>query len=496
MALPLTLNTKFAYGVGQLAEGLKNSALNTFVLFYYNQVLGLPGTLAGLALAIALIFDAISDPLAGSLSDNWRGKMGRRHPFMYASAAPLGIGFFLLFAPPSGLSEIGLFLWLTVTVVLTRGAMTLYHVPHLALGAELSTDYEERTQIVSWRYLFGFLGNLTSYALGLAWFFRDTPEFPNGQFNVAAYEPYAISLAVLMVVTILWSGWGTHHRIPYLPRVSGEPDKLTATRVVTRMLGEIWGALRNGSFKWLFAGALVIFLMVGVDGALNLYMFEYFWELDSQEKLWVLLVYPVGLIIGSTICPATHRHINKRVGVILGALGWSLGQIVPILLRFEGWFPDNGTDALVPTLVGIKLAQGVAAAQALVSFNSMLADIADEHELTTGKRQEGIFFAAASFATKTTSGIGSLVAGVGLDLISWPTGTHIQSAKDIPVETLASLGMLYGPIIAGFAVFNVLFNLQCKMTRETHAETIRKLEALRARSPGSQPTQAATASES
>ena len=106
----LTFNTKFAYGIGQLAEGLKNSALGTFVLFYYNQVLGLPGTLAGLALAIALVFDAFTDPLAGSISDNWQGKNGRRHPFMYASALPLAIFFYLLFSPPEGLSEIELFL--------------------------------------------------------------------------------------------------------------------------------------------------------------------------------------------------------------------------------------------------------------------------------------------------------------------------------------------------------------------------------------------------
>ena len=151
MTKQLTLNTKFAYGFGQLAEGLKNSALGTFVLFYYNQVLGLPGTLAGLALAIALVFDAFTDPLAGSISDNWRGRFGRRHPFMYASAAPLAIAFYLLFTPPEGMGEWGLFLWLTATVLLTRGAMTLYHVPHIALGAELSTDYQERSQIVSFR---------------------------------------------------------------------------------------------------------------------------------------------------------------------------------------------------------------------------------------------------------------------------------------------------------------------------------------------------------
>ncbi len=480
MASTLTFNTKFAYGVGQLAEGLKNAALGTFVLFYYNQVLGLPGTLAGLAVAIALVFDAVTDPLAGSISDNWRGRLGRRHPFMYASAIPLGICFYLLFSPPAGLSEWALFCWLTVTIVATRGSMTLYHVPHIALGAELSTDYQERSQIVSFRYVLSFVGFFLCYGLGFAWFFRDTAEFPNGQFNVAAYEPFALTLSVLMVITIFWSAKGTQHRIPYLPQASGEYLKLSMAGIVKRMLAESWAAIKNPSFAWLFAGALVIFVMVGVDSALNLYVFEFFWELDSQAKLVVLLLSPVGIIVGSIISPFTHRYINKRTGVIVGCVGWAVIQVVPILLRFQGWFPDNGTQSLVFTLMSLKFIQGMLAAQSLVSFNSMLADIADEHELATGKRQEGIFFAAASFATKTTAGIGSLLAGVSLDLISWPRGAHIQNAEDIPPDTLIWLGLLYGPIVAAFAVFNIMFNLKCKMTREGHEEIVRQLTVLRA----------------
>lgn len=480
MPSTLTFNTKFAYGVGQFAEGLKNSALNTFVLFYYNQVLGLSGTLAGLAVAIALIFDAVTDPLAGSISDNWRGRLGRRHPFMYASAIPLGIFFYLLFAPPVGMSELGLFFWLTVTIVLTRGSMTLYHVPHIALGAELSTDYQERSQIVSIRYVLSFVGFFVCYGLGFAWFFRDTPEFPNGQFNTAAYEPFALTLSLLMVLTIFWSAWGTRHRIPYLPKASGEYAQLSAIGFLKRTLTETWGALKNRSFVWLFMGAMVIFIMVGVDSALSLYMFEFFWELDSQGKLFVLLVYPVGIMLGSIISPITHRFINKRTGVIIGCLGWAVFQVVPVVLRFQGWFPENGTESLVFTLFSLKFVQGLFAAQSLVSFNSMLADIADEHELATGKRQEGIFFAAASFATKTTTGVGSFVAGVGLDLINWPRGAHIQSAADIPPDTLVWLGLIFGPIVAGFAVFNVMFNLQCKMTRQGHEETVRRLAVLRA----------------
>lgn len=475
MPSALTFNTKFAYGIGQLAEGLKNSALSTFVLFYYNQVLGLSGTLAGTAILIALLFDAVSDPLAGSLSDNWQSRWGRRHPFMYASALPLGIAFFFLFSPPEGLSEFSLFLWLTVTVVLTRGAMTLYHVPHIALGAELSEDYDERTQIVSYRYFLGFAGYLVAYYLGFGVFFKDTAEFPRGQFNVDAYAPYAFVLAVTMVVTIVWSGWGTHHRIPHLPlaRVKSEAGKLTVLNIITRMFSEIIGALRNRSFAWLFAGTMIIFVMVGVDGALNLYMFEYFWELSSSQKLTILLSYPVGIMFGTFIAPVWHKYFNKRSGVIFGCVYWALCQIVPVLLRFLDLFPDNGTETLVGSLVFVKFTQGIAAAQFLVSFNSMVADIADEHELATGKRQEGIFFAAVSFANKTTTGLGSFIGGVGLDLISWPT--QVQSAVDISPEKLGQLGLLYGPLLGGFAVVSVLCVLQNKSSREGHELVVKKL---------------------
>ena len=87
----LDLSSKLSFGIGQIAEGVKTCAFGTYLLFYYNQILGLSGDLAGLAIFIALVFDAVTDPIAGSVSDRWRSPMGRRHPFMYASALPLAI---------------------------------------------------------------------------------------------------------------------------------------------------------------------------------------------------------------------------------------------------------------------------------------------------------------------------------------------------------------------------------------------------------------------
>lgn len=482
----IAFDSKLAYGVGQAAEGIKNGAFGLFILFYYNQVLGVSGTLCGLALGIALIFDAVTDPLAGSISDNWRGRLGRRHPFMYASALPLGLAFFGLFSPPA-LSETGLFLWLLGFAVLTRAAMTLYHVPHMALGAELTENFEERTAIVAWRQAFSYAGALVGTGAGFLYFFSDAR---GGRLNADAYPPWASLLAVAMLVTILYSAWGTRREIPHLPKAApgtGEP-------LVRRLLREVGSAFENGSFRWLFAGVLIIFVMVGVDGALNLYMYEFFWGLSGREILLVTVMSPVGLMLGTLFTRELHRRFDKMPPLVVGTAGWAVLQIVPVMLRIIGWFPENGTGALLFSLAAFKFAQGAIVQQALVSFGSMMADVADEHELESGRRQEGIFFGAVAFSGKAATGLGNMLAGVALDLIAWPRGGAIRAAADISPDTLVSLGMVYGPIVSGFAVVSVWCYTHYRLDREQHQRVLEQLAERRAATaPG--PSSAAPAGE-
>ena len=136
---------------------MKNYAFNTFILLYYNQILGVDPTRVSIALAIAIIFDAVIDPMVASLSDNLQTRWGRRHPLMLIGAAPLGIAFYFVFVPPAGLGETGLFFWLTGFVMLTRGLMALFFVPWAAIAAELTDDYAERTSVMSFRFAIGWL---------------------------------------------------------------------------------------------------------------------------------------------------------------------------------------------------------------------------------------------------------------------------------------------------------------------------------------------------
>lgn len=484
---PLSFGNKFTYGFGQAAEGLKNGAFGVFLFFYYNQVLALSGTLAGLAVGIALVFDAITDPMAGSVSDNWRSKLGRRHPFMFLAALPLAISFFLLFNPPEDLGQMGLFSWLLIFAVLTRGAMTLYHVPHIALGAELTEDFEERTTVVAFRQFFSTFGTLAAYVIGFSLFFYESPDLPRGQFRVEAYAPFAMTLGLLMVASIVTSAWGTRSQIPYLPQPTGAPEKLGLGAMFARMLREIREALSNRSFAWLFSGVLIVFMMVGVDSALNLHMNTYFWELSATGNTLFFAASPIGVLIGTLVARRLNTIFDKKPSIVFGTAWWALCQIVPIVLRIFGYFPENGTDALLITLVAVKFVQGVGVVQALVTFGSMVADIVDEHELKSGKRQEGVFFASVSFSGKFTTGIGNVVGGVALDLINWPRGVAIQTAADVPPETITWLGLVYGPIVAGFGVVSVWCYSKHRLDRARHREIVAQLEQKRRSAAAGQP---------
>jgi len=474
---PLSFSTKTVYGIGQLAEGLKNGAMGTFLLFYYNQVLGMSASLAAIAAGTAVIVDAFTDPLAGSLSDNWKSRLGRRHPFIYGSIVPMAVCFYLLFNPLVT-GEWQLFIWMVVFTNLTRTAMTFYHIPHMALGAELTDDFNERSSVVASRVFMSTFGALAAVYIGFALFFTPTAELANGQLDPTAYPPFAATLAVLMTLSVLWSAWGTQKLVPFLPQPA-EQARLGLVAILARVLKDVLLAVRCGSFRWLFLGVLILFVIIGVDSALNIYMFTYFWELSRGEILALAPAYPIGVMLGALFSPWLQARFGKKSMLLFGTGSWAAWQALPIVLRLLGWLPENGDALLIPLLIVMRVVQGICTVQSNVAYGSMLADTIDEHELDTGKRQEGIFFSASSFSAKAPVGLGTIIAGFGLELINWPSGPGIRTAADVPPETIMHLGLLCGPLIAFFGIACLWCYSHYALTREHHAEILAELERRR-----------------
>ena len=180
------LSTKLSYGIGAIGEASVLWLLATLAFFFYNQVIGLSGFLTGLAVSIAIFFDAISDPLVGSMSDNFRSKLGRRHPFMFAAPLPVIVCLYLIFNPPEGLDQLATFTWFTSFTILLKLSITLFTIPHLALGAELSDDYIERSKVMSFNNVLSYTGVIIMHVY--VWFFI----FPN-------IEGYELGLSLIHI---------------------------------------------------------------------------------------------------------------------------------------------------------------------------------------------------------------------------------------------------------------------------------------------------------
>jgi Na+/melibiose symporter-like transporter len=473
-APPLRFATRCLYGLGQAAEGINATAFNLFALFYYNQVLGLSGALAGLALGIALVVDAIVDPLIGVLSDAWRSPLGRRHPFMYASVLPLAISFALLFNPQVQ-GEASLFAWLLAFSILARASISVFTIPHFALGAELSEEPSERTAIVTHRQFFSVLGAALVIGLGFGGFLADAPGAARPALDPRSYGFLAIALSFAMAVAMSVSAVGTQQRARCLPQPGSVRPGAGVKRALAWMFSELRGVLRNRSFRALFAGVLVLYSMVGVDAALYLHFTTFFWEITSSEQTYYWGAFTIGVLLGSSQTVALCRRFEKRSVLIGGTAGWALFQILPAALRLFELLPPNRTQELFAILLVIACLKGACVVQAWIVYGSMLADVADEYDLETGRRSEGTLFAAVSFANQAMSGIGSVLAGLILELLAWPTGATIVSAAQIPAEKLFWIGVLYGPLVGGFSVLGIAFYARYRIDRARHAQILAQL---------------------
>ncbi len=455
---PLRLQQKFWYGFGQAAEGMKNTAFGVFLLLYYSQLLGLEAWLAGLALALSLCFDAVSDPVTGSLSDSTTHRFGRRHPWMYAAAVPLWITFSLSFRPPAELGQLGLFSWMLVSVILTRAAMALYHVPHLALGAELTDDYHERTSVVAWRLVFGLLGGVVLAIVCRQVFLQPTLEFPNGELNPDGYKRMAFFFGILMMIAIFLSALGTHSRIPYL-----HASTMSAPFSLRRLWGEMSEALSNRSFRNLFIGVLLFFIARGLADALGIYMSTFFWRLKTGDVLLMPVIGGLGIFLGAPIFAVIGRRMDKKRLFEIGVWWFSILTLLLPTLKIVGFYPAFESPFYIGLIYGFVFLAAFGAAASLVASGSMMADIADEHEYERGKRQEGVFFGALSFSGKAAVGVGSGLAGATLSLISFPKQVK---PEDVPIEVIDLLGLIAGPGVAGLMIIGAIIMTRYHLTQD------------------------------
>ncbi len=463
----ITTSTRWAYGSGGAGYGVLYNA-HYFVLIYYSQVLGLDPGLAGLAVGIGLVFDAITDPLVGYLSDSTRSRWGRRHPWLYASILPLGASFYFLWHPPGFVEgDTLLFAWLLVCNVSMRTALTMFLVPAYAIVAELTSDYDERTRLLTgFHVAYAVLGNGMSVLMYAFWLVP-TADIADGVMNAAGYQNAGLFGTVIIVASVLIFTIGLRRFIPRLRQF--QVDTPASPSQFFRQVADVY---RSTSARVVVLGGVLYYAGTGTYVVLWVYIYSYFWEFTNEQISIIVIPMAVAALFLPPAMARWGAGREKKTLAIAGMLCAMAINVIPISLRLLGFFPENGSEALFWFFLVAGFFEVIFFLVFDICWRSMIADLTEQTELETGRRNEGVISSSITFASKCADALGTLIAGILLSLIAFPTETAVG---DVPADIIAKLGLIYGPVV--FLIWmGVIFSIsRYRISRSRHEEILQRL---------------------
>ena len=457
-------SSQFFYGFGSISVGIKNNLLGSFLLIYYNQVLGMDAITVSIAFFIALMIDAISDPLIGIWSDRTKTRYGRRHPFLYLSIIPFALAYYYIIAGPEP-GDPNLFWKLVGLLFVLRISMTLFEVPRAALAPELSKDYDQRNNLAALGMMFGWIGGSGIDFLAKFFWLDSFVDF-NGYQTLAFWGGLGIFIGTA-VTTI-----GTHKNIKdlHVP----EPRALDFDTFTK----ELKQTLNNRSWIVLFSSGIFYALLVGLEGGVGTYYNEFLWEWNPKRIAIWSLVTPICVVGLVALAPFIAYGRNKKritVGIFFTTI--VVGPI-PVALRLIDYYygtnilPENGTSALwwIWGLHGSLMAS--LGALGFVFISSMSMDIVEQVEDSTGRREEGLLGTVSSFVHKVVGGGGVLIAGVILNVSGFDDPNLVGELKGEVINQFAFIHLLIG---LGLPIISTSLVLMYDIDRSKHNDHISDL---------------------
>lgn len=396
----LSFSLKFGYGIGDVGSNIFIVTSGLFLLFYLTNILGINPALAGLVLLFPKLWDVISDPIMGAISDITNTRIGRRRPYLLAASVPFGIVFFFLFFTPQFTSEMAKALYVGLMFALGCTVFTIFNVPYSSMVAEMSDDYNERMSVTSFRMIGSSVGVLLAGGLAM-------PLVEIGGGGEAGFHFMGIVLGALIMIFCLISFFGTR-KANTLPVVESRPSFKEQVKI----------AFRNTPFKMLILMYIFQSLAIGVLMAGLIYYVKYVMEMP---KTAMGVVFPILIITAIVFIP-----VWLKIGVKLGKIkAYMIGLIILAVMLFSLFFTKPSQLPLFYIQIFL-LGIGFSSFQ-LFPF-SMLPDTIEFDELQSGMRREGIFSGIWSSGQKTAYSVGPSIVGITLSMSGFePSVIHSDS---------------------------------------------------------------------
>ena len=432
----------FAFGAPAVGAGYMYLLLALYVMKFSTDVLLIAPAIMGLIFSVSRIWDAISDPLVGYLSDRTTTALGRRRTWILFSFVPIAIGFYAVFAPPVSLSGDALTWWMAASIIGFYSAMTIFFVPHMALGAELSNDYHERSRLFGLRHAFYTVGSILS--LGTMQLLLNE-EFREGGDVRAMAEEYALYAIIAMSVLVLYAVVNLRERPEFQGRLNSSP---------TSAFRDVW---QNPHARLLVIVTFIENVGSSAIAVLTLYVTQYVVG-DPLSAPFIILAY----MLPSTASVPMWLPLSRRFGKIRV---WMVGMAL-YGLAFGGMFflPFLETvDARLTLIIVMAAFAGLAAGCGGTIGPSVQGDVIDYDEYKTGERKEGSYFAVWNFTYKSALGVMLLLTGFVLEASGFvPNQPQTMTVQIAMVSLYGALPLLC------YAIGVVLFS-RFKLTEQEYS---------------------------
>ena len=405
----LGLGEVLGYGAGNFAFALLGLVVAVNLQFFYTDYVGLSAGLVSWSLLFARMFDAVTDPVMGYLSDRTNSRFGRRRPYFFGAAVPMAVAFYFLFTPPAyddpSQHQGVLLAYMLGLYILTYFIWTVGAVPYLSLGAELSDDYNERVRLITVREAWALAGLLVATTL---------PAYLIHVYG--GRTGYSFMGGILGIGTglfLIGSALSVSERAEFSGRPNMNPYRGWLETFRNPHFRRLIIAFTASAIAGAVPAVLVIYISVYVIGTPA-------WWVDWVQA-WVpwlptwsfyLLVYFISGIVSLPLWNALAARYGKKAT-------WGIAIAMATVGSAGCWWLDTGTIGYFTILL---INGGMSFGNYISLPASMVADLIDYDELHTGQRREGSYFAVWGFATKLGNAVTGFAALQILERVGYVPG--------------------------------------------------------------------------
>ena len=443
----LTRKAKLFYGAGDFGFALTDTVIGVIFAIFLTDVVGLAPALAAVAIFVGRTWDYINDPIIGYISDRTRSRWGRRRPFLIIGFIPFALGFSMMWWIPPIHSQGWLAAYYGAAFFIYDTFATFVYMPYYALTPELSQDYDERTNLTSYRMLFSLIGQLMAFTVPLAVIGAMHPE------NASKVLMVGIALGIAAALPLIMVFFGTKERPEY--QNQEQPSIKESLKAVI------------GNRPFFFAIGVFLFTNTAfsIIQSILLYFLKYRMNLEGQSDLITGTVF-ICALISLPFWVWASKHWDKRIAYVIGMVFFSVVMIIMIMAAPE-W-----NIAIIYVLAGLA---GIGVGAMDVLPWAIIPDAIEYDELKTGKRHEGTFYSMVTLIGKID---GSVAVPLMLLVLGW-SGFVPNAAVQTPSAIMA-IRIMTGPVPAVVLCLGIVFALFYPITRKRHGAMRAEIAARKA----------------